>query len=130
MNRRDVLKSSLLGAGALAVGSSIAQQPGPSQQEDLHIWPRAPREINGGKPPNILWICPDMQRFDTIEGLNNDAIHTPNLRRLMAESVTLTHTYVQNPVCSPSRASFLTGRYPIRPDCVRWGSVSGQTSNS
>lgn len=53
-----------------------------------------------------------MQRFDTIEGLNNDFIHTPNLKKLMAESVTFTHAYVQNPVCSPSRASFLTGRYP------------------
>lgn len=112
MNRRDVLKSSLLGAGALAVSSSMAQPASANQQPDAHIWEPAPRELNGGRMPNILWICPDMQRFDTIEGLNNDAIHTPNLRRLMAESVTFTHAYVQNPVCSPSRASFLTGRYP------------------
>jgi arylsulfatase len=112
MNRRDVLKSSLLGAGALAVPSSIAQPVPATQQPDAHIWPGMPKELTGGRMPNILWICPDMQRFDTIEGLNNDVIHTPNLRRLMAESVTLTHAYVQNPVCSPSRASFLTGRYP------------------
>lgn len=113
MNRRDLLKSSLLTAGALATtqagAAELAQKP---VRPPKHIWPHPPEELNGGRMPNILWICPDMQRFDTIEGLNNQYIHTPNLKKLMAESVTLTHTYVQNPVCSPSRASFLTGRYP------------------
>jgi arylsulfatase len=112
MNRRDVIKSSLLAAGGLAARSAAGQESVKVPQPGVHIWPRTPVELNGGKMPNILWICPDMQRFDTIEGLNNDFIHTPNLRKLMSESVTLTHTYVQNPVCSPSRASFLTGRYP------------------
>lgn len=110
MNRRDLIKSSLLTAGALAARPGQASVA--SAESDVHTWPHVPQELNGGRMPNILWICPDMQRFDTIEGLNNEVIHTPNLRRLMSESVTLTHTYVQNPVCSPSRASFLTGRYP------------------
>ena len=108
MNRRDLLKSSLVTAGVLA-GNPIAQQA--SALEKPHAWPY-PKETSGQQMPNILWICPDMQRFDTIGGLNCDHIRTPNLRKLISESVTLTHTYVQNPVCSPSRASFLTGRYP------------------
>ena len=112
MNRRDLIKSSLLTASALATSQAKADQPVQVPPVNPHIWPQAPQELNGGKMPNILWICPDMQRFDTIEGLNNEYIHTPNIRKLMSESVTLTHTYVQNPVCSPSRASFLTGRYP------------------
>lgn len=62
--------------------------------------------------PNILWISTDQQRYDTIAGLNNPYVRTPNLRRFMEQSVTFTHAFVQNPVCSPSRASFLTGRYP------------------
>jgi len=62
--------------------------------------------------PNVLWIIADQQRFDTIQGLNNDHIHTPNLQKFMSESVTFTHAFVQNPVCSPSRGSFLSGRYP------------------
>jgi arylsulfatase A-like enzyme len=62
--------------------------------------------------PNILWICTDQQRYDTIEGLNNSHIRTPNLKRFMDHSTVFTHAFVQNPVCSPSRASFLTGRYP------------------
>jgi arylsulfatase A-like enzyme len=112
MNRRDVLKSSLLGASALAVTQSFAQPAGESQEAAPHIWPNVPAELNGSRMPNVLWICPDMQRFDTIEGLNNDVIHTPNIRKLMSESVTFTHAYTQSTVCSPSRASFLTGRYP------------------
>jgi arylsulfatase A-like enzyme len=75
-------------------------------------WPESARETGGGRMPNVLWICADQQRFDTIAGLNNSYIHTPNLQKLMGESVTFTHAFVQNPVCSPSRASFLTGRYP------------------
>ena len=62
--------------------------------------------------PNILWICTDQQRYDTIHALGNDVIRTPNLDRLAAEGVAFTRAYCQSPVCTPSRASFLTGRYP------------------
>src|SRR3954454_21994556 len=109
MNRRDLLKSSLL---AGAAGLPANPQGATDYQKNAHSWPESARETNGGRMPNILWICADQQRFDTIQGLNNSHIRTPNLRKLMAESVTFTHAYVQNPVCSPSRASFLSGRYP------------------
>ena len=72
-------------------------------------------------PPNILWICTDQQRYDTIHGLGNEAIRTPTLDALMAESVTFTGAYVQSPVCTPSRASFLTGRYPRTTRCRQNG---------
>lgn len=62
--------------------------------------------------PNILWICTDQQRHDTIHCLNNPHISTPHLDALVAEGVAFTRAYCQNPVCTPSRASFLTGRYP------------------
>jgi arylsulfatase len=62
--------------------------------------------------PNILWICTDQQRFDTIHALGNAHIRTPNLDRLVAEGVAFTNAYCQAPICTPSRASFLTGRYP------------------
>ena len=62
--------------------------------------------------PNILWICTDQQRFDTIRTLGNDHIRTPNLDRLVAEGVAFTRAYTQSPICTPSRACFLTGRYP------------------
>ena len=65
-----------------------------------------------GRRPNILWICTDQQRFDTIGALGNPHIRTPNLDRLVAEGVAFTNTYCQSPICTPSRASFLTGCYP------------------
>ena len=62
--------------------------------------------------PNILWICTDQQRYDTVHCLNNPHIHTPVVDRLCAEGVAFTRAYCQSPVCQPSRASFLTGLYP------------------
>ena len=62
--------------------------------------------------PNILWICSDQQRYDTIHALGNEHIHTPHLDRLAAEGVAFTHAHCQSPICTPSRASFLTGMYP------------------
>jgi len=61
--------------------------------------------------PNILWICTDQQRYDTIGALGNPYVSTPNLDRLATEGVAFTHAYCQSPICTPSRASFLTGRY-------------------
>ncbi len=62
--------------------------------------------------PNILWLCTDQQRYDTIGGLNNPHVRTPNIDRLMTSGVTFTHAFCQSPICTPSRASFLTGMYP------------------
>ena len=71
--------------------------------------------------PNILWICTEHQRFDTIHALGNEHIRTPNLDRLVAEGVAFTHAFCQNTVCTPSRSSFLTGRYPVTTRCRQNG---------
>ena len=62
--------------------------------------------------PNILWYCTDQQRSDTIGALGNQHIRTPVLDRLASSGVSFTRAYSQSPICTPSRASFLTGRYP------------------
>ena len=62
--------------------------------------------------PNILWICTDQQRYDTIRALGNEHINTPNIDRLVREGTAFTHAFCQSPICTPSRASFLTGMYP------------------
>ncbi|WP_269522572.1 sulfatase family protein [Coraliomargarita parva] len=64
-----------------------------------------------GSKPNVLWICTDQQRFDTIGALGNPHIRTPNLDKLCKEGVAFNRTYCQNPLCGPSRASFLSGQY-------------------
>ena len=75
--------------------------------------------------PNILWLCTEHQRFDTIHALGNPHIRTPNLDRLVREGVALTHAYSQSSVCTPSRASFLTGRYPVTTGCRQNGQDIG-----
>ncbi|MGD9046421.1 MAG: sulfatase-like hydrolase/transferase [Anaerolineae bacterium] len=62
--------------------------------------------------PNILWICTDQQRFDTIGALGNRHVHTPNIDRLVHDGVAFRYAYCQSPISTPSRASFLTGMYP------------------
>lgn len=62
--------------------------------------------------PNILWITTDQQRYDTIGALGNSHIRTPHLDRLCAEGTAFRQAYCQNPICTPSRCSFLTGLYP------------------
>jgi len=62
--------------------------------------------------PNILWICTDSQRYDTLGVYGNPHVHTPNLDRLAGQGVLFNHCTVQNPVCAPSRGAMLTGRYP------------------
>lgn len=71
--------------------------------------------------PNILWLCTDQQRFDTIRSLGNELIRTPHIDQLVDEGVAFTQAYCQSPVCSPSRASFLTGRYARTTRCRQNG---------
>jgi len=73
--------------------------------------------------PNILWYCADAQRYDTIRALGNPYIQTPTLDRLVGSGVAFTRAYCQNPICTPSRVSFLTGRYPASTHVYRNGNA-------
>lgn len=67
---------------------------------------------SGNQRPNILWICTDQQRFDTLGCYGNSWVRTPNIDKLAQNGVLFEQAYCQSTVCTPSRASFLTGRYP------------------
>ena len=73
------------------------------------------------KAPNILWVCTDQQRYDTIGALGNPYVSTPNIDDLVTEGVAFTRAYCQSPICTPSRASFLTGMYPSATHAIRNG---------
>lgn len=64
------------------------------------------------KRPNIILFMADQLRFDALGCYGNTQIHTPNIDRIALNGSTFDNHFVQNPVCSPSRATVLTGRYP------------------
>lgn len=64
------------------------------------------------KRPNILLLYTDQQRWDTIGAAGNPHILTPNLDALAAQGALFQHSYVNCPVCQPSRMSMLSGQYP------------------
>ncbi len=70
-------------------------------------------KIEEEKQPNIIIILTDDQGYGDIGCHGNPDIITPNLDKLAAESVRLNRFYV-SPVCAPTRASLMTGRYALR----------------
>ena len=63
--------------------------------------------------PNIILFNPDQWRGDVLGYAGNAAARTPVLDRLTRnDAVAFTRTFCQNPVCTPSRCSFMTGWYP------------------
>lgn len=65
------------------------------------------------RPRNIIWITADHLRWDNI-GAHGGGAHTPHLDRLAHSGVDFARCYGQNPVCMPSRCSFMTGLYPCQ----------------
>jgi arylsulfatase A len=65
------------------------------------------------RPPNIVLIYADDLGFGDL-GCYGGPISTPNLDSLARDGMRFTHFHSANPVCSPSRAALLTGRYPTR----------------
>ncbi|HCN75480.1 sulfatase-like hydrolase/transferase [Pseudolactococcus plantarum] len=61
---------------------------------------------------NIFLFVADQMRNDSLAHMGNPAAITPNLDALVDEGVSFENAYCQNPVCVPSRNSFLTGLYP------------------
>ena len=73
------------------------------------------------RPPNLVIFLPDQQRVDTLACYGNEKAHAPNLNRLAADSVVFQRPYVTQPVCSPSRASLMTGLWPHTTGCTNNG---------
>ena len=65
------------------------------------------------KRPNFLFILVDDQPFDALESSGRyPFLKTPNMQRLIDEGAMFENYFVTQSICSPSRASFLTGTYP------------------
>jgi len=97
--RRNFLRTVGLGAASLAVSPSISLSGGSAGR------------ASGGKP-NIVFLLADDLGFKDV-GYHGGTIKTPNIDKLAAAGTRLDQFYAQ-PVCSPTRSSLMTGRYPMR----------------
>ncbi|MEM9185355.1 MAG: sulfatase-like hydrolase/transferase [Planctomycetota bacterium] len=64
--------------------------------------------------PNVILIMSDDQGWGDVGFNGNDKLHTPNLDAMAAGGVRFNRFYAASPLCSPTRGSCLTGRYPFR----------------
>jgi N-acetylglucosamine-6-sulfatase len=91
---------------------ALGQSPTASRQRasaNLRL-PRLP----GAKPRNIIFILTDDHRYDALSLMNHPFLQTPNLDGLAQGGVHLRNAFVTTSLCSPSRASVLTGQYAHR----------------
>ena len=75
---------------------------------------RAETTAATGRPPNILFILADDLGWKDLGCQGSTFYETPNIDRLAAEGMRFTQAYAACPVCSPTRASLMTGKYPAR----------------
>ena len=73
---------------------------------------QAPR-VPSGSSPNVLLILVDDMGYGDVTNMGNSHVHTTNLDWMADQSVRFKYFYV-SPVCAPTRASILTGRYHQR----------------
>ena len=81
------------------------------------------------QPNIVLWFADDLGYGDDLTVYGHPTSSTPNLQAMAYEGMVLTQFYSASPVCSPSRAALLRGRYQTRsgiyPGVLNCGSVGG-----
>ena len=97
---RVIVRSLALGFVALDMATRAAQ-PQPSERHGAN------------RPPNILFVLADQWRFEAFGCAGNPDVKTPNLDRLQREGIRFVNAVSAMPVCSPTRASILTGQRPL-----------------
>jgi len=63
--------------------------------------------------PNLIFVFADQMRGMSMGCANDPNVITPNMDKMSEEGIRFSHAYANCPVCTPSRACMLTGRYPI-----------------
>ncbi|MEW6357837.1 MAG: sulfatase-like hydrolase/transferase [Planctomycetota bacterium] len=107
MSRRNFLKT----AGLSAVALTLPKTTGAA-------------DPSSARRPNVILVMTDDQGYGDLACHGNPVIQTPNLDRLHSESVRLTDFHVC-PVCTPTRASLMTGRDTVRTGA--WGTTWGRS---
>jgi arylsulfatase A len=104
LRRRARIRSSIIGLWLIAFGFAVLPRIGFTATASSAIAPA---------PPNIIVIMADDLGYGDL-GCYGGKARTPNLDRLAREGLRFTDFHSNGAVCSPTRAAFLTGRYPQR----------------
>lgn len=75
---------------------------------------------NPVEKPNIILFVVDDLGWTDLSSYGSDLYQTPNVDNLVANGAKFTNAYASCTVCSPSRASLMTGKYPARINCTDW----------
>ncbi len=106
------LRLLLYGTGVAVVVALLMPSLGAAQ---------SPEAANSGRAPNIVFILIDDLGYMDVGSYNPDTFYeTPRLDRLAGEGMRFTDGYTASPVCSPTRYSIVTGRYPTRVRATNW----------
>jgi len=120
-SRRQFLRTAAVGAASAAVTRQLSRAEGSNKKS------------SAGRP-NLVFIFADQWRAQATGYAGNKDVRTPNLDRLAKQSVDFSNAVSGCPVCSPYRASLLTGQYwlthgifyndkPLNPNAVTIGKV-------
>ncbi|AQQ09600.1 Arylsulfatase [Sedimentisphaera cyanobacteriorum] len=101
LSRRNFIKSA--GAGVLAASLGSAELFADQSQK-----------------PNILMILIDDLGYSDVSCYGSESYHTPSVDKLAREGLSFSDAYAACPVCSPTRASILTGKHPARLHLTDW----------
>lgn len=106
MDRRNFLASAAAATLSAAVGAEVPA----GARELAHLDPGKPAPA-AGKRPNVLLLMSDQHKRSCMGAYGDPVAKTPNLDLLASEAVRFSSAYCNNPVCTPSRASLMTGLY-------------------
>ena len=73
-----------------------------------------PTRVEGAQPRNVVFILSDDHRYDAMSFMGHPFAKTPHMDAMVKEGAHLKNAYVTTSLCSPSRASILTGLYTFR----------------
>jgi len=107
MNRRDFLKGLGAGAAMLALPNCVDAR-------------RSGETAGKGKRPNFVFFLIDDLGWTDVGCFGSSFYETPNIDRLASQGMRFTDAYAACPVCSPTRASIMAGKYPARLGITQW----------
>jgi N-acetylglucosamine-6-sulfatase len=90
----------------MCTATSLAIEPVPDEV--------LPQRIEGAKPRNVVFILSDDHRYDAMSFMGHQFAETPHMDAMAKNGVHLKNAFVTTSLCSPSRASILTGLYTFR----------------